>query len=263
MKIRPMLVISLVSAINLAFFQNSMVAAEVPPAPSKAAVSIFDGKSLDGWEGDPKIWRIQEGVITGGSLTEMIKRNEFLATTKEYSNFIVRLRIKLTGTEGFLNSGFQIRSQRVPGDSEMSGYQCDFGDPGWWGCIYDESRRNKLMAQSDMKILEPVLKRNDWNEYVIRADGPRITTWINGVQGVDYTEADPAITQTGRMGRERAQQVHFVARRAVGPGPIVVLDDVLTTGSTLAAAAFALRAAGAVRVEGLVVAYTPPPGSNA
>ena len=200
MKIRPMLVLSLVSAINLAFFQNSMVAAEVPPAPSKAAVSIFDGKSLDGWEGDPKIWRIQEGVITGGSLTEMVKRNEFLATTKEYSNFIVRLRIKLTGTEGFLNSGFQIRSQRVPGDSEMSGYQCDFGDPGWWGCIYDESRRNKLMAQSDMKILEPVLKRNDWNEYVIRADGPRITTWINGVQGVDYTEADPAITQSGRMG---------------------------------------------------------------
>ena len=73
----------------------------------------------------------------------------------------------------------------------------------------------------------------------------------------------PGPAQTGRMGRERAQQVHFVARRAVGPGPIVVLDDVLTTGSTLAAAAFALRAAGAVRVEGLVVAYTPPPGSNA
>ena len=47
------------------------------------------------------------------------------------------------------------------------------------------------MAQTDMKALDPVLKREDWNEYIIRADGPRITTWINGVQGVDYTEPIP------------------------------------------------------------------------
>ena len=175
-------------------------AAEVPPAASTDVITLFDGKSLTGWEGDPKIWRIQDGLITGGSLTEMVKRNEFLATTKDFGNFIIRLKIKLTGSEGFLNSGFQIRSQRVPGDSEMAGYQCDFGDPSWWGCIYDESRRNKLMAQSDMKLLDPVIKRNDWNDYVIRADGPRITTWINGVMGVDYTEADPAIVQTGKLG---------------------------------------------------------------
>lgn len=175
-------------------------AAEVPPAASTDVITLFDGKSLTGWEGDPKIWRIQDGLITGGSLTETVKRNEFLATTKDFGNFIIRLKIKLTGSEGFLNSGFQIRSQRVPGDSEMAGYQCDFGDPSWWGCIYDESRRNKLMAQSDMKLLDPVIKRNDWNDYVIRADGPRITTWINGVMGVDYTEADPAIIQTGKLG---------------------------------------------------------------
>ena len=176
------------------------LAAEAPPPAAKGAEVLFDGSSLAGWEGDLKIWRIEDRVITGGSLTETVKRNEFLATVKEYGNFIVRFKIKLTGHEGFINSGFQIRSQRVPGDSEMSGYQCDFGDPTWWGSIYDESRRNKLMAQSDMKALEPVLKRNDWNEYVIRADGPRITTWINGVMGVDYTEADATIVQTGHMG---------------------------------------------------------------
>ncbi len=181
---------------------SAALGGEAPPAPASAvaAKSIFDGGSLAGWEGDPKIWRVQDGALTGGSLTEMVTRNEFLATKAEYGNFIVRLKIKLTGSEGFLNSGFQIRSQRVPGDSEMAGYQCDYGDPSWWGCIYDESRRNKLMAQSDMKALDPVIKRGDWNEYVIRADGPRITTWINGVMGVDYTEADPAIVQSGRMG---------------------------------------------------------------
>ena len=184
----------------LGFTQPLLPAVEMLPLPNPAAVTLFDGKSLAGWEGDPQIWRIEGGVMTGGSLTEKMQRNEFLATVREYGNFIVRFKIKLTGNEGFINSGFQIRSQRVPGDSEMSGYQCDFGDPTWWGSIYDESRRNKLMAQSDMKALEPVLKRNDWNDYVIRADGPRITTWINGVMGVDYTEADPAIVQTGRMG---------------------------------------------------------------
>src|SRR5690606_31699458 len=99
----------------------------------------------------------------------------------EYGNFILRLKIKLTGDPktGMINSGVQIRSQRVPNSSEMRGYQCDLGDPTWWGCVYDESRRNRVLAQSDMKALDPVLKRDGWNDYVIRADGPRITTWLN------------------------------------------------------------------------------------
>ena len=177
-----------------------VVAAEPPPVPGKAVRPLFDGKTLDGWEGNPKLWRVEDGALTGGSLTETVTANDFLATTRDYENFIVRFKIKLTGTDGFLNSGYQIRSQRVPNNSEMAGYQCDYGDPGWYGCIYDESRRNTLMAQSDMKALDPVIKRNDWNDYVIRADGRRITTWINGVMGVDYLEADPAIVQTGKMG---------------------------------------------------------------
>ena len=188
---------------------------------------MFDGKSWDGWEGTDKIWRLEKGVITGGSLTETVKQNEFLASRKEYANFVVRFKIKLTGQEGFINSGFQIRSQRVPGESEMSGYQCDFGDPTWWGCLYDESRRNKVLAQSDMKTLEPVLKRNDWNEYVIRANGPRITTWINGVMGVDYTEPDPAIVQTGRMGI----QVHGGGKALVELKDLTIEELPSTTAS--------------------------------
>ena len=177
-----------------------ILAADPPPKPAGDPKSIFDGKSLDGWEGDKKWWRVQEGAIVGGSLDERVPRNEFVATKAEYQNFVLRLKIKLTGSEGFINSGVQIRSQRVPNSSEMAGYQCDFGDPTWWGSIYDESRRNKVLAQSDMDALNKVLKRNDWNDYVIRADGPRITTWINGVQGVDYTEPDAAIPQKGKIG---------------------------------------------------------------
>src|SRR6185503_5318645 len=181
-----------VLAVSLALLALNSAAADAPP-PRGKSVSLFEGRTLAGWEGNPRIWRVQDGTLTGGSLTETVKQNEFLATTRDYTNFIVRFKIKLTGTNGFINSGFQIRSQRVPNNSEMAGYQCDFGEPNWYGAIYDESRRNKVMAPSDMKALRPALRVNDWNDYVIRADGPRVTTWINGVMGTDFHEPDLSI----------------------------------------------------------------------
>lgn len=189
--------------------------------PATKLVTLFDGKTFDGWEGDTKeIWRIEEGCLVGGSLKKTIKVNHFLATRKSYANFVLKLQFKLLGdmNKGFVNSGVQIRSQRDPNSTEMIGYQCDLGDPSWWGSIYDESRRNKLMAQSDMEALNKVLKRNDWNEYVIRAEGNRIRTYINGVQGVDYTEADDEIPQEGRIGI----QIH-----SGGPAEIWVKDITL------------------------------------
>ncbi len=168
-----------------------------------APVPIFDGKTLAGWESvTPALWRVEDGCLTGGDGTTKIPHNDFLCTKASYSNFVLRLKIKLTGdaATGMINSGVQIRTSRIPSQSEVSGYQCDYGDPTWWGAIYDEGRRNKLMAPSDMAALNPVLKRGDWNEYVIRAEGTHIQTWLNGVQGVDYTEAAPAIAQDGIIG---------------------------------------------------------------
>ena len=202
--------------------RRSGTPAEAEPVPPRdaAARSLFDGKTLSGWEGDPKIWRVEEGVITGGSLTELVAQNEFLASNAVFRNFILHFKIKMVGKEGGVNGGMQIRSIRVPDSHEMSGYQCDYGDPTWWGSIYDESRRNKLMAQSNMTALEPVLRRNDWNDYVIRAVGPRITTWINGVQGVDFTEEDESIEQSGRLGI----QVHGGGKLTVQIKDITILE---------------------------------------
>ncbi len=191
---------SLLTLVALGCAVVSLVAAEPPPVPGANAKPMFDGRSLAGWEGNAKLWRVEDGCLTGGSLAETVRANDFLATTRDYTNFVVRFKIKLMGTNGFINSGFQIRSQRVPNNSEMAGYQCDFGEPTWYGAIYDESRRNKVMSASDMKALRPVIRLNDWNDYVIRADGPRVTTWINGVMGTDYTEADAAIVDWGKMG---------------------------------------------------------------
>jgi putative membrane-bound dehydrogenase-like protein len=164
-------------------------------------VSLFDGKTLDGWEvraGEEKWWKVQDGCITGGSLEQQVPHNTFIATTKRYANFELRLKMRLVKGEDFMNSGVQIRSIRVPGDPEMSGYQVDAG-PGWWGKLYDETRRNKVIA-------EPVnpgeLKANDWdwNEYRILCEGPRIRSWVNGVAALDYTEADAKIPLEGLIG---------------------------------------------------------------
>src|SRR5258706_3936789 len=169
------------------------------PAPLSAPVSLFDG-TLGQWEGDPKLWRVQDGMITGGSLTETITENEFLCTRGEYTNFVLRLKFKLTGTSGFINSGIQAPTHRSPKSKEVSGYQCDLGDPDWWGVIYDEGRRNRVLFPTDMIAVDQVLHRRDWNDYVIRGDGPRITVWLNGVQTADYYEDDPHIAEAGVFG---------------------------------------------------------------
>jgi hypothetical protein len=190
--------------ILLAIIAPSLALADAPKSPT--ATPLFDGKTLAGWQGDTaKTWRVQDGCIVGGTLTEKVPQNEFLATTKSFRNFDLKLKFKLVGTEGFVNSGVQFRSVRIEKPAnEMSGYQADLGDPTWWGCLYDESRRNKVLAKSDMTAVNGVLKRQEWNDYRVRAEGARIQIWLNGVQTVDYTEAEAGIAQNGQI----ALQIH-------------------------------------------------------
>jgi hypothetical protein len=158
-------------------------------------VELFDAKTFAGWEGDLAIFRIQDGAIVGGTLERKIARNEFLCTTKTYSDFELRLRFKLLGGEG-ANAGIQFRTKRIPNHHEVSGYQADMGT-GYWGALYDESRRNKVLKGPEQEKMKSVIKADDWNDYVIRAEGRRIQLWINGVQTADYVEEDPKIETTG------------------------------------------------------------------
>lgn len=164
---------------------------------------LFDGKTFEGWEGDiTTTWRIENGELVAGKLSQKQPRNEFLSTKASYGNFELTLDFKLAGVpgSGFINGGVQFRSERHPDGHEMIGFQADIGDPKYWGALYDESRRKKMLAEPDMAKVEPVLKRDGWNHYVIRCEGPRIQLWVNGVQTVDYTEADAAIALTGKIG---------------------------------------------------------------
>ena len=172
--------------------------------PVKAAdwVYLFDGKTFNGWDGNLEIFRIEDKSIVGGTLDARIEHNEFLCTKKEFSNFELRLEVLVKG-DG-VNAGIQFRTRRIPNHHEVIGYQADVGKT-WWGKLYDESRRNRMLAEPDDSInMDKLVRQNKWNDYVIRCEGPRIQLWLNGVQTVDYTEVDDSVERNGVI----AVQIH-------------------------------------------------------
>src|SRR3954451_17691502 len=120
---------------------------------------LFDGKTLAGWEGDEKVFRVENGAIVAGSLKQKVAHNEFLASKEESGDFELQLKAKLVGKGQ--NAGVQFRSQRIPNHFEMIGYQCDMGmmqGKPIWGALYDESRRRKFLVEPDSEKLKAVFK---------------------------------------------------------------------------------------------------------
>jgi len=157
---------------------------------------LFDGKSFAGWEGNLQAFRIQDGAIVGGQLDKPVPRNEYLCTTQVHRDFELRLKFRLRGEN--VNAGVQFRSERVPGSNEMIGYQADMGQH-YWGGLYDE-RRHKLLAGPTKEEQQKLIRRDDWNDYVIRAEGRHVQLWLNGQKTVDYMEPDATIPQEGVFG---------------------------------------------------------------
>ena len=201
----------ILSIIGFAIFISFSAFNFIKPPKS---IQLFDGKTFNGWEGDTKnTWRIENGEIVGGSLEKTVPKNDFLCTTKEYSNFILKLKIKLIGSEGFINSGIQFRSQRMTNPAhEMTGYQADWGKD-YWASLYDESRRNKTLIKPDSTKILKWIKMNQWNDYEVHAENRRIRLYINGKQTVDYIEPDLSSPQSGLIGIQihggGKAQVHF------------------------------------------------------
>jgi hypothetical protein len=165
---------------------------------------LFGEESLAGWEGDSTLWSARDGMLVGKS--PGLNHNEFLATRRPFGDFILSLRFRLVGGVG--NSGVQFRSVRIPG-TEMSGYQADIGE-NYWGCLYDESRRNKVLVPAAPEAIK-VLNKDGWNHYVIHAVGDRVTLYLNGVASAVYQEDVASIAREGLI----AVQIH-------GGGPMEV-----------------------------------------
>lgn len=176
------------------------------PCFAQEKVSLFDGKTLKGWtvvkKANAKYWSVVDGVVTASSHGKKMPTNTYLATNKNYQNFEFTCQFRLSGDHatGLINSGLQYRSimqktPNKPGTHHIIGYQADIGK-GYWGDVYDEHRRGKLL-KGDTKALLKDFKEDGWNSYKILCEDNRHRLYINGHLTADYLEKNPKIPSLG------------------------------------------------------------------
>ena len=169
---------------------------------------LFNGKDLSGWvtPADKELFAVEDGEIVGRTKGNL-KKNEFLATDKPYGDFVLKAKVKFRNG----NSGIQFRSKRTE-EGVVSGPQADVAD-GYWGLLYEERGRGILERYPEDKANE-LVKKGDWNEFVITAKGQHVTIDLNGTRIID--REDPKFDKDGII----ALQVH------VGPAMEVRYKDI-------------------------------------
>jgi hypothetical protein len=174
--------------------------------------SLFNGTDLTGWEGNPKLWSVKDGAITGQTTKENpAKGNTFLIWKNgTVADFELRCSFKLVpgDAQGFANSGIQYRSKVVePANWVVGGYQADMeAGKTYTGILYEERFRGIMAARGekvvwdkddkkqvvgsvgDAAAIEASIKKGDWNDYVIIAKGNHLQQFVNGKQTIDVTD---------------------------------------------------------------------------
>jgi hypothetical protein len=147
---------------------------------------LFDGKTLNGWVGDPRFWSVEDGAIAGWTTAKNpAPHNTFLATTKSYKNFILKAEFKLRNH----NSGIQVRSKLLS-EFVVHGYQPDIAESSYTGNLYEEGGRGTIASANQAEVTK-IFTPGKWVEYTITCDGPHLTLALNGHVTVRYTEKDP------------------------------------------------------------------------
>jgi hypothetical protein len=198
-----------------------VVAAETAAPPESPGMqSLFNGKDLAGWDGDPRLWIVKDGVLRGETTeANPAKGNTFIiwkgGTTKDFE---LRLSFRSSATN---NSGIQYRSKHITEGNPSNkwvvrGYQHEIRNetklPSVSGFIYDEGgkrgriclvgeqvtweKEGKKVVKSDLidqAAFEKLFKLDDWNDVVIVAKGNHIQQYLNGTQIIDFTDNDPAL----------------------------------------------------------------------
>lgn len=177
-------------------------------------VSLFDGKTLDGWQqrNGTATYRVEDGAVIGK--TAEGSPNSFLCTKKDYGDFELELEVKV---DDRLNSGIQIRSQSTKQfkNGRVHGPQVEIATNGSAGFIYGEALGTGWLSEdrSDPKATA-AFKKGQWNKFRIRAVGKSIKTWINGVPVADLVD-EKSHMPSGFIGL----QVHAIKK---GTGPYEV-----------------------------------------
>jgi 3-keto-disaccharide hydrolase len=173
------------------------------PDDNSGFVPIFDGTTLNGWDGDTTFWRAADGEIIGETTPEkVVKLNNFLIWRGEkVKDFELKVEFRLNGT----NSGIQYRSVELPdvGKWVLKGYQADMDfTNGFTGNLHEERGRKpghvvlarrglltrltdgpkyeELATLGDPTLLRGVMNVNGWNQYHIIARGPILLQILNG-----------------------------------------------------------------------------------
>lgn len=210
---------------------------------------LFNGKDLTNWEGDPKLWSVVDGAITGKSTKENpVPHNTFLIWKGgEPADFTLTLKYKMTPGDDkkYTNSGVQYRSKVLDAAKFIvGGYQADFeyGEK-YSGILYEEKGRGILAQRGqqvvikqgekpekpkievtgktgESKEIQAAINKDDWNEYKIVAQGNRVQQYINGKLTADITDETAEAPKSGVI----ALQMHQGA-----PMQVQFKDIVLTT----------------------------------
>ncbi|MDB5264369.1 MAG: hypothetical protein JWQ14_3652, partial [Adhaeribacter sp.] len=168
--------------------------------------NLFNGKDLKGWKqlNGKARYEVKNGEIIGTTVTG--EPNSFLATEKDYGDFILELELKLDQP---MNSGIQFRSLSNPAyqNGRVHGYQMevDPSDRAWSGGLYDEARRGWLYTLETNPAAKTAFNKTDWNKYRLECIGNTIRTWVNGQPVAHLLDAE---TARGFI----ALQVHSIAK---------------------------------------------------
>jgi len=159
----------------------------------EVAVNLNDWKAVK--PANQHFWTVTDSTITGGDGKLNIPTNTYLHSDKSYKDFELRCLFRISGDHdlGLINSGIQYRSVLEGG--KIVGYQADIGK-GYWGDIYDEHRRAKLI-DGDLSVLKHLLNEDSWNSYIVRCKGDIHELYINGVKTSEYQEMDKDIPSEG------------------------------------------------------------------
>jgi hypothetical protein len=168
----------------------------VPPHEGKSeTIQLFNGKDLDGWEGNMKLWSVEDGEIVGKN-TKPVPVSTYLLTKRKFSDFRLVAKGKLVKSE--MHTGFAFWGRIAPEHKDKhtyAGHLVMF--PSAWG-MYDLYGRNGLPV--DGNPAKAVGKQHDWNEIEILAQGNRVRVAVNGKQVVDWYDPQPDRIKEGPLG---------------------------------------------------------------
>ncbi len=159
----------------LLLLAGTVLLAQVDKAEKKEGFKPLLNKSLKGWKGDSRLWKVEKGVLTGSTDGVKISKNTFLISEREYGNFVLRAEFKLRNH----NSGIQFRSTEMP-EFVVQGLQADIAYDNWTGSIYDEKGKRGVIVNGWKGKGEKFYKKDEWNQIELSAIGENIVIKING-----------------------------------------------------------------------------------